>query len=188
MTNYTYNNGVPAANNDPSVDQSDMLVNTQSIEGIIGEDHISFSTDNGGYHKQVNIPERNAQGAPTDPASVIYTAVGDESLKSELVFRNENGIFAVTPVRAFGTFATNSATVVGPISGVTSFNVASFDKVSNTLYTVTLETDAVTGTNQTVIVTQDVGNVTYGFVNPTLTLTVTSSLTTRFVSFVILQF
>lgn len=52
---FPYNNGIPATNNDPSVDQPDMLINTQSINGILATDHISFNAQNGGQHKAIHF-------------------------------------------------------------------------------------------------------------------------------------
>lgn len=54
MASYTYTNDIPFENNAPSVDQPNMKVNTNSIDSLIGEDHISFNTPNGGYHKIVH--------------------------------------------------------------------------------------------------------------------------------------
>lgn len=50
MANYSYNDGVPATNDNPTDDQPQMLINTQSIKSIIGEDHNTFGINNGGYH------------------------------------------------------------------------------------------------------------------------------------------
>ncbi len=52
---FTYNNGIPAANNDPSVDQPNMQTNTDSIDSIINVDHFSFETNFDGTHKQVQL-------------------------------------------------------------------------------------------------------------------------------------
>lgn len=55
MTLFTYNDAIPAANNDPSIDQPDMLLNTASIKGIIGQDHVTFGLNSGGFHKNINF-------------------------------------------------------------------------------------------------------------------------------------
>ncbi len=57
---FTYNNGIPAANNNPSVDQPNMQTNTDSIDSIINVDHYSFETNFDGTHKQVQL--KNAAG------------------------------------------------------------------------------------------------------------------------------
>lgn len=63
---FTYNNLVPATNNDPSADQPQMLINTQSINSIIAVDHIGFNAGNGGYHKVI----RQQNQVSTDPAPI----------------------------------------------------------------------------------------------------------------------
>jgi len=50
MTFYDYNAGIPAANNNPSDDQSLMQTNTNSIQNLIAGDHHGFEDDLGGYH------------------------------------------------------------------------------------------------------------------------------------------
>jgi len=57
---FTYNNGIPAANNNPSVDQPNMQTNTDSIDSIINVDHYSFETNFDGTHKQVQL--KNSAG------------------------------------------------------------------------------------------------------------------------------
>lgn len=65
---YTYNTGIPAANNDPSVDQPDMLINTQSINDLIGVNHITFNASNGGQHKAI-VFNQDASYVPVPPVS-----------------------------------------------------------------------------------------------------------------------
>jgi hypothetical protein len=67
MAFFNYNNNIPAANNNPSVDQPNMEVNTNSIDSIIDIDHFSFETGNDGTHKQVNL-KTTAGAAGTLPA------------------------------------------------------------------------------------------------------------------------
>lgn len=66
MTNFDYNTDIPFATNDPSADQPLMQQNTNSIDGIIAVDHISFGFDNGGYHKIIH----------QDPGDRSVTATG----------------------------------------------------------------------------------------------------------------
>ncbi len=58
MTNFDYTRDIPASNNDPSQDQPDMLVNTNSTDSLIAEDHFSFGVPNGGRHEQCTIGNR----------------------------------------------------------------------------------------------------------------------------------
>ncbi len=62
MTNYTYTKNIPASNHNPSVDQPSMQTNTNSIANLIGEDHYTFGVDNGGFHKQIRLPDLAAIG------------------------------------------------------------------------------------------------------------------------------
>jgi hypothetical protein len=56
MSTFTYNNNIPATNNDPADDQPQMLQNYQSINSLVAVDHVGFNIAGGGYHKQVTIP------------------------------------------------------------------------------------------------------------------------------------
>lgn len=74
MSVFTYNDGVPSTNNDPSDDQPDMLTNTQSIKGIWGIDHYTFGVgvDIDGRHKQCSMANQTAPGIPTGSDGVYY--------------------------------------------------------------------------------------------------------------------
>lgn len=50
MTNFAYTLNIPAATNNPSADQPNLLTNTNNIGALIGVDHITFGIDNGGCH------------------------------------------------------------------------------------------------------------------------------------------
>jgi len=76
MTAYSYNNGVPATNNDPSVDQPNMLINTQSINSIIATDHVGFNSTGpaggiGGQHLQVTFNGNNIPSLPATLATLF---------------------------------------------------------------------------------------------------------------------
>lgn len=62
---FTYDNTVPAANDDPSVDQTPMLQNAISIDSIIAVDHVGFNLLNGGYHTVIHQTPQLA-----DPAAI----------------------------------------------------------------------------------------------------------------------
>ena len=68
MALYSYNNAVPATNNNPSNDQPDMLINTQSIESLIGENHVTFDLANGGQHTSIQF-NQDASYVPVPPVS-----------------------------------------------------------------------------------------------------------------------
>lgn len=68
MSTFSYNTGVPAANNNPSIDQSDMLINTASTNSILAVDHVSFNAAGGGRHNQVTF---NGNNVPSLPATLL---------------------------------------------------------------------------------------------------------------------
>lgn len=68
MANYPFNSSIPAAANNPSDDQPDMLINNQSTESLLGEDHISFNENNGGYHTAIHFDQTTSY-VPTPPVS-----------------------------------------------------------------------------------------------------------------------
>ncbi len=145
---FTFNDGIPAANNNPSVDQPDMLSNNVSTNGILAVDHISFNAPNGGTHKQVTFIGKNVPGAQTDPTSVLYTNSGTASSVADLFFRSQNGIFQVIPIKAWGL----CNVVGGVVTIATSVNVTSVVRSAKGKYVVTLTANATIGTNFAVLV------------------------------------
>jgi hypothetical protein len=73
MTVIPYNNGVPTALNDPSLDQPQMLINTQSIENILAVDHVSFNASSGGQHAQVSFPQTRTDPTLSGSQGMLYT-------------------------------------------------------------------------------------------------------------------
>lgn len=69
---FSFNTNIPAAPNDPSVDQPDMLTNNQSTNLLLAVDHISFNTAGGGQHKQVTFNGNNVPTPPVTPP-VLFT-------------------------------------------------------------------------------------------------------------------
>lgn len=69
--NFDYNTDIPNAPNNPSNDQPLMKVNTNSINSLIGIDHVGFSTNGSGIHKQVTLINEAAPGLG-DGAGVLY--------------------------------------------------------------------------------------------------------------------
>lgn len=62
MTFQTYITGIPATANNPSVDQPNMLTNTNNIPPLIAQDHFGFNDNAGGNHKQVHMKNQAAPG------------------------------------------------------------------------------------------------------------------------------
>lgn len=146
---FTFNTAIPAANNNPSVDQPDMLVNNQSTDAIINVDHISFNAMNGGQHKQVTFNNVAAPGAQINPQSILYTVAGIASSNVDMRFRNQNKIFPVNLIRAYG-FIDGAA---GGIIASQSINVTSAVRNSAGDYTITLEASTVATADFGVLIT-----------------------------------
>jgi hypothetical protein len=153
MTTFAYYANIPNAPDNPSFDQPLMQTNSGSINSIIGIDHLTFGQAQGGgpnvsdgQHKQVTFANKFVPGfMPTDPLSICYTNSGTASTVSQMFYSNNNGIFQVSPIKAWGYAGT-----AGIISSQ-SVNVATVTRVSAGIYTVTLTTNAVTGDNFAVI-------------------------------------
>lgn len=105
MTNFAYTDNIPASQNNPSVDQPKMKVNTKSIQDIIGEDHITFKANNGGFHKKSRYV--NTVGFPTGLLAGIgttYTKLAistGASLESDLFYIPDTGDPAPGPTRDY---------------------------------------------------------------------------------------
>ncbi len=105
MTNYAYTDNIPASQNNPSVDQPKMKVNTKSIKDIIGEDHVTFSANNGGFHKKSRYV--NTVGFPLGLQAgigTLYTKLAistGASLESELFYISDTGDPAPGPTRDY---------------------------------------------------------------------------------------
>lgn len=204
MGTFNYFTNIPAANNNPSDDQPDMATNTNSINSIIDVDHYTFSSDSSrdGWHKQVTIPLTTTQAAQTDPASVIHTATGTVTTKSECYFKNQNASFLMSGVRAFGSFVgVPAGTAVGTaVTPTTQSNVSAIENTtstnSNRKYIVELSSGATITNNAMVIVFLNTIEFipTYTLVANVLTITcnlsglgISPNMNGTIVNFVILQ-
>ena len=76
MSTFSYNTGVPAANNNPSIDQPEMQTNIASINSLVGIDHVSFNAAGGGRHNQVTFNSNNPASLPANPP-VLFTNIQD---------------------------------------------------------------------------------------------------------------
>lgn len=89
MSFQTYITGIPAANNNPSNDQPNMLTNTNSIPVVLAIDHFGFNDNNGGLHKQVTMPvQSGVPSTATVGMGVLYTKTA-----SSLTPLNESDLF-----------------------------------------------------------------------------------------------
>lgn len=73
MTLFDYTTNIPFANNPPSVDQPNMEINTNSIDGIIAVDHVGFNSNNGGYHTDIHMIPQGIDPAQITDIGQLYT-------------------------------------------------------------------------------------------------------------------
>lgn len=183
-----YTLGIPAAGNNPSLDQPDMKDNNDAVNTILAVDHVSFNTAKGGTHKQITYVAKSSPSTPAGDIAISYTDDGVESSStSQLYYINSQGNFPLSAVRAFGSFT--GVAVAGPVTAITSFNVDSITQVNTSTYTVVLKTDAVNSSDVVALVTVNASNrsMGYSFANPTLSLNSSASVLGDIVNFVIMQ-
>lgn len=94
MPSFTYTTDIPAATHDPSVDQSPMQVNCNSIASILNQDLYGFGTGNDGYHQQVTFPAVHSAPTVTPPAGIVTTQTSNS--KSELFYTNSTANAQIT--------------------------------------------------------------------------------------------
>lgn len=145
---FTFYSNIPAAANNPSFDQPNMLQNNESTAGIIEVDHVGFNTASGGTHLQVNFSSKNSQGAQTDPSSVLYTGNGTESTIAELYYKNQNATLQISCIKAFGYFDNNG----NPIG--TPQNI-SCSKTSTGLFAMTVSPNVVASNHVVIFVSNN---------------------------------
>ena len=141
---FPINTTIPNVNNDPFDDCPLIQANFSNISQYVAVDHISAGTSNiAGQHSQVRFPLNNAQGAQTNPASVLYTnaAPGAASTISQLIYRSSNGIFPVSCIKSYG-----SVTVSGGVPTLQNGFNTSIVRNSVGNYTIALNSGNLTGT------------------------------------------
>ncbi len=90
MTNFTYNRDIPDTNNNPSVDQPNMKINTNSIDDIIDVDHFSFGENNGGMHRVIHSVDNVSDPAPVSGFGEYYAKTVGSNI--EAFFQSATGI------------------------------------------------------------------------------------------------
>lgn len=146
MSNFTYTTGIPATNNNPSNDQPNMQTNNDNNALIWDVDHVGFNAANGGTHDQVTFSSKNTPGAQTDPVSTLYTGSGTASSVAEVSYRNQNGTFLMSGIKAFALCSSSG------ITNSQSSNVTSVVRNAGGNYTITLTSGAVASDSFIVIV------------------------------------
>jgi hypothetical protein len=157
MVNYfAFNDTIPATNNNPSTDQPVMLSNNASDLGIWSQDHIGYNTNYGGYHLQTTFPSFSTPPSlPGNPSSVAYPAAGTaNATNASYYFENFTATYLLNCVKAFGVFTAG----VAP-SFSNQYNCASVTGSGVGPYTITLESNVVTGNNVIVFINTSSGDV-----------------------------
>lgn len=205
MTTFSFNTGVPNANNDPSVDQPDMQTNNVSDNAIWAVDHLTYGSSgsggagaSAGQHLRVTYNSKTtpAPAAPTDPISISNTADATDALAvptatnsassiAQEFFTNQNGKFPTSSIKAFGVFTTTNSAGPFPVSIPIDMgmNVVSVNKTTTTNYVIALTPNAVVGT--TIVFFSNGGANTYAL--NTLTFTNLGASNGSKISFAILQ-
>jgi hypothetical protein len=102
---------IPAANSNPSNDQSKMQKNFQNINGFLSVDHVTPGSVGDGFHKEVTFYTFNPPAvAPAGTTSIAFSDEGTASTAPQLYFQNSNSIFQLSPIRAFGLIALGGLT------------------------------------------------------------------------------
>lgn len=147
---FTFNDGVPAAADNPSVDQPIMLQNNISNQGIWAVDHIGFNAANGGQHQWTQFPIASTFPTPPTPTgmnSVAYPGAGvSNPAAAQYFFQNSQATVQLSCVRAWALCST------GGIISTQSVNVTSVTRTGTGNYSVVLTTNAVTSSNFAVLV------------------------------------
>ena len=71
MSTWTYSGGIPLSTNNPSADQPNMKVNTDSIASILSVDMVGFNVSGGGYHNKITYVDQGA----SPPSGVAGTDI-----------------------------------------------------------------------------------------------------------------
>ncbi len=181
MTNVPYNFNIPDADNDPSDDQPKMKVNTNAINTLFEVNHYGFKNDFGGLHQKVTFPANIDSVPHIDPSSEIFTATGTQSTKSEAFYRNENGTFPISLVKACAAIEMRQTS--GKATTTNDFNVVDVDVVVlgiNATYTVNLTPGVVIGTDVLIFANRSgstsSNNIGWTFTANTLTISTLKTL------------
>lgn len=150
MTNYDFNENIPAAGNNPSNDQPVMQDNNLSIFGIWTNDHVGFRANNGGTHLQTNFAGFGSSSIIAgNPASVMYPGAGTaNSAAAQLFYKNSQITTQLSAIRAWG-FVDSTGTVISS----QSVNVASIIHSGSGVFAITLAANSVTSANFAILST-----------------------------------
>lgn len=131
---FTFDDTIPFATNNPSVDQPKMLANNVANLQIWDVDHVGFNATNGGTHLQNSFAQfATPVVVGGTPGSVAYPAAGTaDSSRAQYFFKNSITTVPISPIRAFGAFTGGGTLLNGmnlslnahvPGSGVYAFDI-----------------------------------------------------------------
>lgn len=160
---FSFNDGVPAAPDNPSVDQPIMLQNNVSNQGIWAVDHIGFNAANGGQHQWTQFPITSSFPTPPTPtgmSSVAFPGAGVANpAAAQYFYQNSQVTTQLSCVRAWALCST------GGIIATQSVNVMSVTRTGTGNYSVVLTANAVTSSNFAVLVSGTVtSNLSIGVI------------------------
>ncbi len=141
---FSFNDGIPATNDNPSSDQPGMLQNNVSTNGIIAVDHITFNLANGGTHTQVHLPGFTTPAVINGTAtqgSVLYSQAGvADTAYATLTMKNARALnFPISLIRAYGVFDATGTPI-----GTQNLNLTTAAPVAS-VFTMTIATGAING-------------------------------------------
>lgn len=167
-----YNRDIPDTPNNPSNDQPKMKINTNSIDDILGVDHISFNANSGGTHLQnsyVNFSTGTVIGGT--PASVAYPAAGvADATRAQYYFKNSTNNFLLSGIRAF------AYAIRDTINAGQSSNIQSIVRNSAGKYTVTLTANSTSSSDYLILISSERTSNTSMSQSYTITSTTTFDL------------
>lgn len=149
MPNFTYNLDIPLSTNNPSVDQPNMEVNTNSIAGILNVDLIGFGNTNGGFHNQSTYVDQGADPGSASGQVVEYSK--SVSSSSELFIQRDSVSTPIQLTNGTVNIAGNATGVSkghsflpggliiqwGSLVATTGGTTFTFDKSFATIYSIT---------------------------------------------------
>lgn len=176
---YPIDTTIPAANNNPSADQPKMQTNFNNINGYVSVDHVAPGVSGNGFHKFVTYNAFAAPGAIVDPVAVTYTAAGQaNTAHAQEYFKNSQGVFPTSAIRAVAAFTTLSAAGNIVPSNYSNINnpIVSTGTNGRTL-TITLSSATIVNSDNIAVFvnSSDFMNYSWTFTNPTLVITAQSS-------------
>ena len=123
MTNFAYTEGLPNPPDRPNQDVARMQINTNSVFGIVGQDHIGFGQDNGGYHTVIHsIPTNTPTAVYTDMLGDAPTNISGVEQVFPLLYKPDTNPASAADTQLFAR--TGSGTGITGISQLTGNNAS----------------------------------------------------------------